>query len=385
MASETNLTLLVKPVGADCPLACSYCFYRDRAEVSSSPRRMSERTLELLVSEALGAGVEQVDFIWQGGEPLLAGLDFYQRAARLQRDGKGPRITNSFQTSGIGLDEGWAEFFASEGWLVGLSIDGDAEQHDAERPTRGGRPTHALALKAARLLLDAGVEVNAMSVVSRYNHTLAAERYDNLVALGFSYIQFIPAADADPDDPTAVAPWSIDGEQWGRFLCALWNRWQADMRRGKLVVIRDFDSILATYLGHPAGDCTRRQSCGDYLVVDHDGALYSCDFFVDQPLGQLGEQGLTEVLEGPRQRAFGMAKAARHADCDDCQWLQRCWGDCPRQRVGPGVLCEGTRRFLAHADGGFKALAKRLRPGPPPRRNAPCPCGSGERAKRCCY
>ncbi len=374
-----DLSLLVKPAGADCPLSCSYCFYR-----SSGPRggRMSEETLRLLTGQALSSA-RRVTFVWQGGEPALMGRAFYERAVQLQQElaGPGQVVQNALQTSGVGMGPGWIELLREGDFLVGLSIDGDQALHEASRG-----PSWERAVETARWMFEAAIPVNALSVVAAGGEHSARQRYTALRELGFEHLQFLPVVDPDPEDAGRPGPSSVDPKAWAAFLLELWEAWWPEHRK---VSVRNFDELLASYVGAPPVTCTTAERCGSYLVVEHDGGLHRCDFLVDpaHPIAQLGQRPLPEVLRSPAQRALGDTKAALPEPCQSCTWRPRCHGGCPYHRYGPSGLshlCEAYRGVLEGLDPKLRQLARQIRPARPTRRNEPCPCGSGLKFKRCC-
>ena len=407
-------SVLIKPAGADCNLNCAYCFYLDKGALyPDSPRhRMSDEVLEALVRQVMHGGGERLNFGWQGGEPTLMGLDFFRRATQLQRrfGSTGQVVCNGLQTNGMLLDESWAEFFNEYQFLIGLSLDGPELIHDHYRRNRGGEPTWARVDAVAHLLLKRGVAVNALSVISDFSARQPDALYDYLKSLGLNHMQFIPCVEPLPDDPTALAPFSVPPQAFGEFLCRIFDRWLGDFREGQpTTFIRWIDSLFHTYVGLPAPECTLMPECGCYVAVEHNGDVYACDFFVEPEwkLGNLLETDLIELLNAPRQEEFGRQKATLGAACTTCRWLTRCWGGCLKDRrhnpASPGIsyFCRAYKMFFEHADPQMKQMAARWieqerrreiqetrrgggdRPAPPAR-NAPCPCGSGKKYKHCC-
>ena len=369
MAPKKPLSfILVKPSGPDCNLACSYCFYTCKEEYfgTDAIHRMDNQTLDLLIKKSLQRPGEGMGFGWQGGEPTLMGLDFFKQVIELQkRYGKGMKVSNSLQTNGILLDESWIDFLKEYSFLVGLSIDGPKHIHDTYRVGRGGQPTHASVERAARAMLDAGVAVNALTVVTEKSSRFAKEIYDYLKALGFQYMQFIPIMEMDYHDTRKVADFSVTAASYGKFLCEVFDLWLADFKDGRPTTsIRQFETYAAVYLGHEAFECTARKTCGDYLVVEHNGDVYSCDFFVEETwkLGSLhDERSLADMLNGKRQTLFGEVKAKLDNRCLRCPWLRFCYGGCPKDRLrNPATkrfnpFCESIKMFFSYADERFKA------------------------------
>lgn len=361
--------LLVKPAGPDCNLDCAYCFYLDRSGrfPGAHPHRMSDAVLEEMIRQAFSGRERQVAFVWQGGEPTLMGLPFFQRVVDLQRKhGNGKAVSNSLQTNGLLLDDAWAAFLKEYQFLVGLSIDGPQHVHDHYRIAKGGQGSWAGAVKAARLLLRHGVEVNALAVVTDHTARYPNEIYAFLKDLGLPFMQFIPCVETDPADPSHAATYSVSPEAYGRFLIRLFDLWQADFVDGEpSTSIRYFDSVFHTYVGLDAPDCTLMKQCGVYAVVEHNGDVYACDFFVEPEwkLGNVMTHQLAGMLNSPRQDAFGALKADVPAVCTTCPWLRSCRGGCTKDRIrdprdqGVSHFCESYKMFFAHADTRLRAMA----------------------------
>jgi len=409
-------SVLVKPSGPDCNQSCAYCFYSGKQQMfdSGGPRRMPDDLLERLVRQALDAAGPEIAFCWQGGEPTLMGVEFFEHAVSLQQRHRGGyRVGNSLQTNGLALDRRWARFLAENRFLVGLSIDGPAHVHDRYRRRRSGAGTFARVSDRAKLLLDSGVEVNALAVVTDYSVDRAAEIYGVFKELGLRHMQFVPAVEPHPYDPTRLAPFSCPPEPYGAFLAQLFDLWLADFAGNEPTTsVRLFDSVLYSYVGLEPPECSLLAECGTYLVVEHDGSVFPCDFFVEPGwrLGDLRAERLADLLDSERQARFGAIKSALPLECRDCRWLRHCRGGCPKDRLvrGDGEranhLCAGLKVFFEHADKRLRGLAERWRATRPELaedarrarlarssdgsrkigRNDPCPCGSGLKYKRCC-
>jgi uncharacterized protein len=394
-------SLLIKPAGPDCNLACAYCFYLEKAGYFSSQpvHRMADAVLEGMIRQALSGPATDSAFGWQGGEPTLMGLDFYRRAVALQEQyGRGKRVSNSIQTNGLLIDADWVQFLKQYQFLVGLSLDGPEHVHDHYRKKRNGSGSWKQVVESAQRMLDGGVEVNALVVVNDYSVNHAKEIYQFHKDLGLTWMQFIPCVEADPSDPNRPTLYSVSGQAFGRFLMTLFDLWWADLDGlTPSTHLRFFDAVLHHYVSVPPPMCTLTQQCGNYLVVEHNGNVYPCDFFVqeDQLLGHVLESDLHTLFNSPRQEAFGRAKGRRHDDCQSCPWLRQCWGGCPKDRLirsdhGLSHLCEGYKLFFAHAHNRLTDLAQRFmrrESGPAPsevKRNDACPCGSGKKVKQCC-
>jgi uncharacterized protein len=413
MAKKTLQSVLIKPAGPDCNLDCSYCFYRKKGDMfgSSDIHRMSIDTLEEIVQQVMTQGPGQVSFGWQGGEPTLMGLAFFEKAVEFQKKyGRGQSVGNGLQTNGLLLDEKWAHFLRSYNFLVGLSIDGPEEIHNRYRLSRGGEGSWSRVVEAASLLLDNGVNTNVLSVINDYSVDFPEDIYRFNKGLGLNYMQFIPCLEPDSTDPARSASFSLPAEKYGDFLCTVFDLWRGDFKNGKPTTsIRYFDSLLSGYMGLGAGECTLQQECGDYLLIEHNGDVYSCDFFVEPAwrLGNIDSDLLTDMLNAPRQQQFGRQKTVLTDKCMACRWLTTCNGGCPKDRMNnvqdPALsgFCEAYQVFFDYADGELRDLAQqwvaeqaaqarlpeqksqvagKAKAG----RNQPCPCGSGRKYKKCC-
>ena len=411
--------ILAKPTGAACNLDCAYCFYRKKADLyPGSAFRMSDEVLESYLRQTLQAHqVPQVTIAWQGGEPTLMGLDFFRRAVALQRQYRRPgmMIENTLQTNGLLLDEEWGEFFQEQGFLIGLSLDGPREMHEAYRRDHRGNGTFDQVVRAARLLHAYGVEFNVLAAIHAANadHPLGFYRFfcDELRA---QYLQLIPIVERTPDPARGpVTEQSVRPEQYGRFLIAIFDEWvRRDVGR---MFVQLFDGVLASYVRGYSTLCVLQPTCGLGMALEHNGDLYSCDHFVEPQhlLGNLLETPLTDLVGSEQQRAFGRAKTAllpRY--CRECEFLFTCYGECPKNRLlatpdgepGLNYLCAGLKAFFRHtarpmrlmaemlkhgqdADGVMPLLAageeKVMADGAKAGRNALCPCGSGRKFKRC--
>ncbi|MDE6270737.1 MAG: anaerobic sulfatase-maturation protein, partial [Muribaculaceae bacterium] len=365
------LYLMAKPVGPACNLACEYCYYLEKSNLFSDPRRtyMSDETLELFIRSYIQAQtMPEVQFTWHGGEATMRNLDFYRRAMALQeRYGRGRPILNSLQTNGTLLNDEWCRFLRDNGWLVGISIDGPEEFHDEYRRNRAGRASFAQTMRGIRLLQRHGVEWNALAVVNDYNADYPDEFYNFFRDIGCRYLQFTPVVErrngagmlsAGSDPAGVLTDFSVRPDQWGRFLCRVFDLWRrADVGT---IFVQLFDATLANWVGQEPGICTMARTCGHAGAVEHNGDVYSCDHFVfpEYRLGNLRTHTVTEMMRSPRQLAFGAAKRdALPRQCRECRWLFACNGECPRNRFamtadgehGLNYLCEGYRTFFAHA------------------------------------
>lgn len=401
---------MVKPIGSTCNLDCAYCYYLHKKELlDQRAPRMSDEVLEQHIRQYIEAQTgDQVVFSWQGGEPTLMGLDFFRRVVELQNRYRKPdqRIENDLQTNGTLLDEDWARFLKAHRFLVGLSCDGPARLHDRFRVTKGGQPTHAKVMAAARLLKKHGVPFNALCVVNRENAKHPLDVYRFLThELGAWRVQFIPcvepqafrsvvaqqlgaltlpvlgAARSRPgSDDAIVTDWSVDPGDWGRFLCAVWDEWYRRDFRGVHVDL--FETAVAQSLGLPAQRCVTAEFCGKGLAIEHNGDVFSCDHYVypEYRLGNIGQTHWGEFAYGERQKQFGFAKRETLPQyCRECEHLNLCWGECPKNRLvrtpagepGLNYLCPGLKRFYAHIRRDMPSILKRVRAAHPEYARAP--------------
>jgi uncharacterized protein len=360
-------TVLLKPVGDRCNLACRYCFYHPGTGRPAGV--MDEATLAAMTRAFLGEGESPTVFAWQGGEPTLAGRDFYQRALDLQRGftREGQHVVNTFQTNGVLIDRDWARFLAEKSFLVGLSIDGPAEVHDAMRRTAGGGVSHSLAVRAWELLQERKVAVNILAVVSRASCDSAAEVYGYLTReLGADHLQFIPCVEWMPDGE--LADFSLRPGEYGRFLVALFDLWAGE--RERQISVKLFDDLVLFLAGKPMRDCMYRATCDSHLVVEQDGSVYPCDFFVadEQRLGSILEQALPELRSTPQASAFRSRKTdQRPAACAECRHFDICQAGCCKfwRPEGGGrfaqYLCEDMRHFLDQRRPHLEQMAAAIR------------------------
>jgi len=352
---------------------------------------MSEATLERFVRDYIASqpGAE-VPFAWQGGEPTLCGIAFFEKAFELQRRyAAGKRITNAFQTNGVLIDEDWARLFKQHNVLVGISIDGPESAHDQYRRDRGGHPTFNRVMRAVEILKRHEVPFNAMVCIHAGNQHIPLEVYRFIRDHVSPFMQFIPVIErhgaeevggrlASPDIPleeAAVDGFSASPKPFGRFLCAIFDEWvRRDVGR---VFVQQFDVALEAWLGMPSTLCSHAATCGRALALEHNGDLYACDHYVfpEYRLGNIHDMPLWELARLERQRAFGEQKRDRlPAACRVCSVRFACQGGCPKDRfrsvksddLPRHWLCEGYKMFFTHIDAAMSFMAKELMRGRPP-------------------
>lgn len=441
--------VMTKPIGPICNLDCKYCFYLEKEVIypSGEKWKMPEPVLEEYIRQYIHQqDVPEVSFAWQGGEPTLLGVNFFRKVVELQRkyaDGK--TITNALQTNGTVLDDTWTEFFAKENFLIGLSIDGPRELHDKYRVDKRQGPSFDAVIRGLELLKKHAVEFNTLTVVNRANSYCPLKVYNFLKQIGSGFIQFIPLVErlpegrlkvlgfdfAEPPDPDVpnrpdlpVTEHSVEPEEYGKFLCEIFDHW---VRRDVgSTFVQIFDVALGQWYNGTSSLCVFAEKCGSALAMEHNGDLYSCDHYVYDKyrLGNLMNQSLGEMVASPQQRKFGEDKADTLPEyCRKCEVRFACNGECPKHRFmktpdgedGLNYLCPAYKRFFNHVDPYMKTMADLLRrgqaparimgmlaqaentrrrgPGPgatitrqrsTPGRNDPCPCGSGRKFKKCC-
>ena len=327
-------SLLIKPASAVCNLDCSYCFYldRDADPYKALPaRRMTVETLERLVDTYLFYGYPTGTFAFQGGEPTLAGLPFFEKLVELQkRYGRnGQEVSNSIQTNGLAINDAWCRLFKEYHWLVGVSLDGPGEMHDRYRLDRQGCGTWRAVMNAIECLRKNAVEFNVLCVLSRANVAQPRQLYAFFRSLGIDYIQYIPLAEFD--GLGQPLPFTITPEEYGRFLCETFDLWWPDRRR---VHIRYFENIAEALAGRRPGTCTMHETCDSYAVVEYNGDVYPCDFFVEREwkLGNVNLDSWPEIARRQRRRQFAANKTVPHPTCQVCEYQSICHGGCPKHR-----------------------------------------------------
>ena len=357
---ETPLAVMAKPVGSRCNMRCTYCYYLDKGKYSENKKqtRMSFDLLEKLIRQTVAASPGPVvSFTWHGGEPTLAGLDFYRKALELEKKylPKGWEAWNNLQTNGLLLNEGWCRFLKENRFDVGLSIDGSMEVHDLNRRLPNGAGTFERVSASIRRLRETGVEPDLLCTVNEVSQEKPLEVYRALRDTGCIWVQFIPVVIRSGE---GTAPGSVTPEGYGRFLTAVFDEWvRHDLGVLDVQLFAEMARIMA---GGQASLCWMSPTCGHVLIAEEDGAVYSCDHFVDPEhrLGTLHEGSLARMAGGEFQRAFGLGKREKLTDeCRACPYLRFCNGGCPKDRFGlsaegqPGQywLCPGLKAFFAHA------------------------------------
>lgn len=375
---------MLKPRGPVCNLGCSYCYYLSKERLyPGSDFRMSEELLEEYTCQYIESQrVPEVTFTWQGGEPLLMGLDFFRRAVELQQKyGKpGINVFNTLQTNGIPLDDAWCRFFREHGFLIGISLDGPRQLHDAYRADKAGQPTFDRVMTGVELLNRHGVDFNILACIHAANADHPLEVYRFLRnEVGAQFIQFIPVVERDNEtgfqEGDKVTDRSVGPGQYGEFLIGVFDEW---VRRDVgTIFVQIFDTSLAGWVSRRPGLCIFEETCGAALVMEHNGDLYSCDHFVEpsRMLGNILETPLADMARSARQQHFGLQKReALPRYCMKCDVRFVCNGGCPKNRFvktpngedGLNYLCEGYHAFFKHIDKPMRFMEAELQAGRPP-------------------
>tara|TARA_B100000029_G_scaffold516037_1_gene626269 strand:- start:5308 stop:6666 length:1359 start_codon:yes stop_codon:yes gene_type:complete len=416
--------VMMKPRGAICNLDCKYCYFLAKEDLyPDSNFRMSEELLENYIKQYIDAQtVPEITFAWQGGEPTLMGLDFFEKAINFQKKHQktGTKVFNSIQTNGTLLDDEWCKFFHANNFLIGLSLDGPRSLHDAYRVDKGGKPTFDSVMRAVDMIKCHNVDFNILTTVHAANadHPLEVYRFmrDHIES---RFLQFIPIVERENEtgyqEGLELTQRSVTGKQYGRFLIKIFDEWVRQDVGNMYVQI--FDVSLAAWSGQSPGLCIFMETCGDALALEHNGDLYSCDHYVEPnyKLGNIGEIPMMEMVLSDQQRAFGNAKLETLPEyCRSCDVKFICNGGCPKNRIlstpsgepGLNYLCEGYKAFFHHIDGPMRFMANELHNRRAPAnimtfikqretdlktqerfqsvgRNELCPCGSKLKFKRC--
>lgn len=385
---------MAKPAGPDCNLDCRYCFYLEKEAMFNESRvhRMSDEVLEEYIKQyCQSQNTPELLFAWQGGEPTLMGIEFFEKAVRLQRRyAAGRPVQNAFQTNGTLIDNDWCKFLAREKFLIGLSLDGPKHVHDKFRVDRGGKPTFDRVMKALKLMKAHRVEFNTLSCVTRQNAKHALEIYEFLKGTGSTFLQFIPIIERKPDDAATrlgmklalppdlaaddtddrVMPWTVQPDQYGQFLVDIFDRW---VRRDVgSVFVQIFDVMLNAWMDMPPPLCVFAEKCGDALIIEFNGDIYACDHFVYPAYrrGNILETPMDDLVASDPQRQFGADKSEKlPATCLACDVRFACNGECPKHRFlktpdgepGWSWLCGSYKQFLHHIDPYMKTMAQLIR------------------------
>jgi len=369
-----DFQVFVKPVGARCNLNCSYCYYLDKQRLypdngNSIPDDLLEQYIVQHISACNGS---EIFFSWHGGEPTLAGLEFFKRVISLQHKHlpANHRIFNGLQTNGTLLNAEWADFLKRENFVVGISLDGPEEFHSLNRLRRDGRSAFEATLRGYRILLESEIHCEILCVVNSANVSHPLEVYRFFKELNASFITFLPLVERNAKGN--ISKRTVDPESFGKFLCAVFDEWESkDIGRIKIQIIEE---ALRTAFGLEHTLCIFKKTCGRVPVIERNGDFYSCDHYVDKEhlIGNIREHSLPLLLESPAQKSFGRKKSdSLPKDCLRCEVLQMCNGACPKDRFSdtpdgdPGLnyLCKGYRLFFNHIKPFAELVAKAWKKG----------------------
>ncbi|MGF1689202.1 anaerobic sulfatase maturase [Photobacterium japonica] len=365
-----NFNIMAKPASFRCNLKCTYCFYLEKEDYlfsqNKSTSSMPKTVLESYTANYIKSqSSNEINFVWQGGEPLLAGLDFFKEAVKFQKKhANGKIITNTFQTNSIGINKQWAQFFHDHDFLLGISIDGLEDIHNAYRISVNGQPTFERVKQSIDLLKKYNVKFNTLTVVNNKNWHQGKETYRALKALGSQFMQFIPIVEKiqdhypisyQPENGT-VSDFSVPSQGYGQFMTDVFDEWmESDVGT---IYVRMFDSILSTWMGWPASVCTQARNCGSAMVVEANGDVYSCDHYVypSNKIGNVLTNTLTDVATSQQQIEFGNKKQDVGEKCQQCPYLALCFGGCPKHRFVPiennakyqNYLCSSYQMIFEH-------------------------------------
>lgn len=379
-----GFTSMVKPVGSLCNMRCKYCYYLDKAALYNySQPQMDERLLERYIRANIeGNNSPVIAFAWHGGEPLLAGKEFFRKAVALQQKyAEGKTVENSIQTNGLLVDDEWCQIFRDNNFLVGVSIDGPEHIHDTHRLDAGGNPTFARVMKGIERLYRNRVEYNTLTTVNIHSEGRGAEVYNFLRQISV-FMQFLPVAellcDGRVQSPEAqgadVASWSVSAEGFGRFMCDIFDIWVTKDVGRRYVQL--FDATLALMVGVQPSVCSLCETCGSGLTVEHNGDVYCCDHFVypEYKIGNIHTDRLADLAYCDRQFEFGVAKRALlPRECRHCKFYNLCHGECPKHRFindntgeyGKNYLCDGYRMFYEHTERAMQRMKQLILEGKP--------------------
>lgn len=362
--------LMAKPASYHCNLACDYCFYLENPTVSQKQThrqlKMSDDVLTAYIKHYIAASnSNEVNFTWQGGEPTLAGREFFQRVLTLQQQyANGKTITNSLQTNGTLINENWAKFLAHNRFLVGVSLDGPEPLHDSFRRGRHGHSRFQQTVNAVKLLQNYGADYNILTTVNAKNAKAPLDVYHFLTTeLGATFLQFIPIVEPDPVNPNQLASGSVSAEDYGSFVTTLFDQWvRHDVGN---IFVQLFDSLLGCWLNVPPALCTLQERCGHAWVIEQQGDIFLCDHFVtpEHRLGNILEDHLPDLLNLPQVSAFAEQKANVSERCQACQYRFACHGGCPKQRllshsgIAHNCLCDGFLQIFRHLDPYLRYMA----------------------------
>ncbi len=406
-ARHSNIGVMWKTVSEDCNLACDYCYYSTcGGKPGPKINRIDSAILDKFIKDYMEHSQGAVGFAWQGGEPLLAGLEFFEEVVYRQALHAPPHtiISNSLQTNATLINDRWASFFKTYNFLIGVSLDGPKEIHDARRVTSNGKGSFDRVMAGIEHLRKHQVDFNILTVIHKGNVGKAKELMAFYREHGFDYVQFIPCMDFRSQQVDQPGVYEITPEEYGDFLCEVFDEWYNDS--DPQVSVRFFDNMLSVYINREAELCVHRAACPTSLVLEQNGDAFPCDFFINEQwtVGNVASASIADMLAHPNYERFHRMKPALPDKCRSCEWQRLCYGGCPRNRKwnaegtesAPDYFCQSYKRIYAHAHEQMQEMGEKLRKelyshnlqryfdGKAPGRNEPCPCGSGKKHKACC-
>lgn len=402
-----GIGVMWKTVSEACNLACDYCYYSTcGGKPGNNINRIDSAVLDKFIKDYMQYSQGSATFAWQGGEPLLAGFDFFEEVVSRQALHAPPHtvISNSLQTNATLIDDRWASFFKRYHFLIGVSLDGPQEIHDARRVNAAGKGSFHRVMAGIDHLRRHQVDFNILTVIHKGNVDKAKELMAFYREQGFRYIQFIPCMDFRSQQVDKPGVYEISPREYGDFLCDVFDEWYQNGNPD--VSVRFFDNMLSTYLNQEAESCVHRAACPTSLVLEQNGDAFPCDFYIheDWKVGNVASDSIAKLLSHPNYERFHQMKPALPDKCRSCEWQRLCYGGCPRNRTwnpegnrsDPDYFCQSYMQIYAYADERMQELGDRLRRelyernvrkiyrGKPPGRNDPCACGSGKKHKACC-
>lgn len=404
---RANLGVMWKTVSEDCNLACDYCYYSTcGGKPGPKINRIDSAILDKFIKDYMEHSQGAASFAWQGGEPLLAGLEFFEEVVYRQALHAPPHtiISNSLQTNATLIHDRWAAFFKTYHFLIGVSLDGPKEIHDSRRVNAAGKGSFERVMAGIEHLRKHQVDFNVLTVIHKGNVGEAKALMAFYRENGFNFVQFIPCMDFRSQQVDQPGEYEITPQEYGDFLCEAFDEWYND--GNPQVSVRFFDNMLNVYINREAELCVHRAACPTSLVLEQNGDAFPCDFFINEQwsVGNVANSSISDMLAHPNYKRFHQMKPALPDKCRSCEWQRLCYGGCPRNRkwnpeteqADPDFFCQSYMQIYAYAHERMQELGERMRQelysynlqryfdGKAPGRNEPCPCGSGKKYKTCC-
>ncbi len=402
--THENVSVMWKTVSEACNLACDYCYYSTCGGQPIGIEKIRYELLEKFIKEYMELDQRFASFIWQGGEPLLAGLDFFKNVIKLQKRyaSNGTFINNSLQTNATLITDEWALFFKQNNFFIGVSLDGPKEINDIRRVNAQGTGSFECIMRGIDCLRKYNVDFNILSVIHEENVDKAKELMRFYQKENFTHVQLIPCMDFQSQLPDKPGKYVVTPEQYGDFLCEAFDVWYND--GNPVISVRFFDNMLSIYLDRQAELCIHHQICPRVIVLEQNGDAYPCDFYINEKykVGNVGVDRLHDILNNPVYSKFLDLKPDLPEKCRTCKFIKSCYGGCPRNRayngisneVNPDYFCESYMQIYAYSQERIEKLAEKVRINwvrdylrtnqRKPGRNNLCICGSGKKFKKCC-